>query len=383
MVRKTRALAGMLAALTTPTFVNAAAGEDADAPRYHVDAAWPKPLPNNWVMGQIGGLTVDSHDRIWVLQRPRSATRDELGLDQKPPIQMCCTATPAVLVFDTEGNLLKSWGGPGFVPEWPSSEHGIWVDKSDNVWIGGNSPGDRHIIKFNNDGKQILQIGRSSKEPKSNQNTSLLGQPAEMEVDDAARELFVADGYLNNRVVVYDSEIRAFKRDWGAYGISLNQVTNPGGTGYGAVPPAERYTPGKPPSKQFGRFVHCIRLSKDGLVYICDRENDRIQVFTKAGKFVKEFFVRPETLAAGSTWSINMSADAKQKYLLVADGTNNVVWVLRRDDGKVVATFGRSGRNAGDFHWVHQAGLDSKGNYYTGEVDTGKRVQKFTPQPAK
>lgn len=364
--------------------VQAAQTDDSDAPQYKVDATWPKPLPNNWIIGQVGGLTVDTHDHIWVLHRPRSATADDLGATQNPPISACCAAAPSVLVFDMEGNLLKSWGGPGFVEHWPASEHGIWVDKADNVWIGGNNPGDRSVLKFTNDGKQLLEIGHPTKETKSNQNTDILGQPASIEVDDAAHEVYIADGYLNNRVVVYDSDTGKFKRGWGGYGMPLDQVTNPGSAAEGAaVAPAARYSPAHPLSKQFGRFVHCVRLSADGFVYVCDRENDRIQVFTKAGKFVKEFTVRPETLSSGSTWTINMSHDPKQKYLLVADGTNNVVWVVRRDDGKTVSSFGRNGRNAGDFHWVHQAGMDSKGSYYTGEVDTGKRVQKFALQPSK
>jgi hypothetical protein len=377
---------GVLLATTLSTTTIAAAQTNY-APRYKVDASWPKPLPNEWIMGQVAGLTVDKHDHIWVLQRPRRQTKEELGAEQNPQIAMCCRTTPAVLVFDTEGNLLKSWGGPGFVPDWPELEHSIWVDGKDNVWIAGEGPADRHVLKFNNDGKQLLEIGHPTDEAKSNQNTAILGKPAGLDVDDAAREIYIADGYLNNRVVVYDSETGAFKRGWGAYGISLSEITNPSYTvaeGYAPVPGAlTSYDPKAPPSKQFGRFVHCVRRSNDGLVYVCDRGNNRIQVFTKAGKFVKEFFVRPETLFAGSTWTITMSHDAKQKYLLVADGTNNVVWVLERDSGKIVSSFGRSGRQAGEFHWVHQASMDSKGNYYTGEVDNAKRIQKFRLQNSR
>lgn len=341
-------------------------------PRYNVDPFWPKELPNRWIMGQVGGLAVDSKDHVWVLQRPRSATQDELGAAQNPPWTACCVQTPAVLEFDAEGNLIQSWGGPGHVPQWPQSEHGIWIDRQGNVWMGGNGPTDRKVLKFSGDGRLLLEIGRTSDAPLNNQDTSMLGGAAGIEVDEAAQEVYIADGYVNSRVVVYDSDNGKFKRGWGAYGVELSKVLN--------SPPAppDASTSRNP---QF-RNVHCARLSADGLVYACDRGGNRIQVFTKQGKFVKEFFLRPETLGIGSVWAIAFSKDAKQQHLLVADGGNNVVWVLRRDDGSVVSSFGRNGRNAGQFHWVHQAAADSKGNFYTGEVDTGKRVQKFVLQSA-
>lgn len=341
-----------------------------DAPQYKVDPFWPKQLPNNWIMGQVGGLAVDSQDHVWVLQRPRSATPDELGAEQKSLMTACCAQTPAVLEFDAEGNLLQSWGGPGHVPQWPQNEHGIWVDKQRNVWIGGNAPTDRRLLKFTSAGRLLMEIGGSSDAPIDNQDVTMLGGVAGIEVDDAAHEVYVADGYLNSRVVVFDSETGKFKRGWGAYGVELSKVSN------GAPSP---YIAGSPPGPQF-RNVHCTRLSSDGLVYVCDRGSNRIQEFTKQGKFLREFRVRQETLGIGSVWALAFSSDAKQQHLLVADGANNVVWTLRRSDGAVVASFGHNGRNAGQFHWVHQAGADSKGNLYTGEVDTGKRVQKFVLQ---
>ena len=202
-------------------------------------------------------------------------------------------------------------------------------------------------------------------------------------MDDAAHEVYIADGYLNNRVVVYDSDTGKFKRGWGGYGIPLSEVANSVEQIEAEVPTAgtiPAYAPGGPPDKQFRSPVHCARLSIDGLVYVCDRQNDRIQVFTKQGKFLKEFFVRPATLGMGSAWTVVFSHDTAQKYLLVVDGENSVVWILRRSDGAVVSSFGHSGRNAGQFHWVHQAVMDSKGNLYTGEVDNGKRLQKFLLQ---
>jgi DNA-binding beta-propeller fold protein YncE len=337
-----------------------------------VDPGWPQQLPNNWIIGQVGGLAVDSEDHIWVLHRPRSLTEDELGAAQSPPRSQCCVAAPSVLEFDAQGKVLRSWGGPGFVPDWPKAEHGICVDKQGNVWIGGAGPDDRQVLKFSSDGKLLLEIGHPSTAPENNQDTTILGRPAGIEVDDAAHEVYIADGYMNKRVMVFDSETGAFKRGWGAYGIPLSDIDN-------GAPPV--YSAGAVVNKQFANPVHLVRISLDGMVYVCDRSNDRIQVFTKQGKFIKEFFVRRETLGIGSVWTVSFSHDAGQKYLLVADGENNVVWILRRADGTVVSSFGHNGRNAGYFHWVHQAGIDSKGNFYTGEVDSGKRIQKFILVP--
>jgi hypothetical protein len=346
-------------------------------PQYKVDPSWPKELPNNWIMGQVGGMAVDSQDHIWVFQRPGSNTPDEIALEQKPPTSGCCKAAPAVMEFDKQGNLLKSWGGPGFVKGWPGTEHGIYVDKSGNVWLSGNNAQtkdvaeDRTILKFNSDGKLLMQIGHPANARDNNQVTEYLGRVASMEVDDAAHEIYVADGYGNRRIVVYDSETGAFKRGWGAYGIPLSQIDN------SDLPP---YSAGQAPAKQFLGPVHCVHVSKDGLVYVCDRTGDRIQVFTKQGKFLKEFIVSPNTTAVGAVWQLTFSHDPQQKYLLVADGSDNVIWILNREDGKVAGSFGHAGRNAGQFHWVHQLVQDSEGNLYTGEVDTGKRVQKFILQ---
>ncbi|MGA2990699.1 MAG: hypothetical protein ABSD88_09510 [Candidatus Korobacteraceae bacterium] len=339
-------------------------------PKYRVDANWPKELPNNWIIGQVGGLTVDSHNHIWVYQRPRSCTADELGAVQTPPRSMCCVAAPSVLEFDQAGKLLQHWGGPGFVKDWFENEHGIRVDSAGHVWLGGNGDSDRHIMKFSNDGKQLLlEIGHPSKAPENNQDTSILGRPAGIELDEAAHEVYIADGYMNKRIVVYDSETGQFKRGWGAYGIPLSEIDN--------TYPVPAYKPSDPHSKQFRNPTHCVHISRDNLVYVCDRQNDRVQVFQKDGHFVKEFYLRPETLGSGSDWDMAFSTDKAQSYLLIADGTNNVIWTVKRSDGAVVGTTGHAGRNAGQFHWVHQIGSDSQGNLYTGEVDTSKRVQKF------
>src|SRR6266481_6268746 len=336
-----------------------------EVPRFKVDPSWPKELPNNWIMGQVGGMAVDRHDHIWVLQRPSLNTVDESGAAQTPPWSQCCFAAPPVLVFDMQGNLVQSRGGPGEGFDWPKREHGIYVDKDDNVWLSGACAGDRQILKFKNDGHFLMQIGHPSADPANSLRTDILGLPAGMELDSDAHEIYIADGYMNKRVIVYDSDKGTFKRLWGAYGNPPNDA-DPGA-----------YNPAAPPDQQFRNPVHCVHISRDGSVYVCDRVNDRMQVFTKQGKFVKEFFVRPQTLGIGSVWQFAFSTDENQKFLFVDDGENNVIWTVRREDGTVVGQTGHNGRNAGQFHWVHQIVSDSQGNLYTGEVDTGKRIQKF------
>ena len=340
-----------------------------DVPRYRVDPAWPKPLPNNWIIGQVSGMAVDREGRIWVLHRPRTVTADEAWAAQKPPRAECCIPAPSVLVFDVDGNLLKSWGGPRHVPEWPVSEHGIFVDRQGNVWLAGSGDGDT-VLKFTNDGNLLLlQIGlRTSAQQVQNNQDAAPGRTAGMEVDDSAREVYLADGYLNRRVVVYDSETGEFKRGWGAYGIALSEIDND---------PPPPYDPSAAPLKQFRNPVHCARLSADGLLYVCDRSSNRIQVFTRQGKFVRELFVARETLERGAAGTVNFSTDPQQKYLLVGDIMNNVVWILNRSDGAVAGRFGGHGRGAGQFHWLHVIAMDARGNLYTGEVDTGRRIQKF------
>jgi DNA-binding beta-propeller fold protein YncE len=337
-------------------------------PKFKVDADWPLELPDNWILGQVGGLAVDSHDHIWVLQRPGSDTADELGAAQTPQRSLCCFAAKPVLEFDKSGKLLNAWGGPapaGAGYDWPKTEHGIHVDKNDNVWIGGNAADDRMVLKFTRDGRFLMRIGKPSTDPVDSARTDILGRPAGIDVDEAAHEVYIADGYANKRVIVFDSDTGAFKRLWGAYGNKPSDA-DPGA-----------YSPGGPPAQQFRNPVHCVHIAEDGLVYVCDRLNNRIQVFTKQGKFVKEFSVRPETLGNGSAWDLAFSRDKGQSFLLVADGEDNVIWTLQRSDGKILGSTGHNGRNAGQFHWIHQIAADSAGTLYTGEVDTGKRIQRF------
>jgi len=336
----------------------------AEPPKFQVDPFWPKALPNNWLMGQAAGVAVDAQDHIWVIHRPRSLTEDEKLATFSPPRAICCIPAPPVLEFDQEGNLLRSWGGPGQGYDWFENEHGINIDYKGFVWVGGNGAHDGHVLKFTQDGKFVLQIGKLGPQNGS-ADTTRLGRPADTEVDPATNEVYVADGYGNHRVIVFDADTGVFKRMWGAYGKPPSDAK---------APP---FNPAGPAPEQFANPVHCVKIAKDGLVYICDRQNNRIQVFNKDGSFVKEFFVAKETLAQGSMWNLALWPDAEQTYMMNADGANNEVRTLLREDGTVVGTFGRNGRNAGEFHWVHNLAIDSKGNIYTTEVDTGKRAQKF------
>ena len=336
-------------------------------PEFKVDPFWPKPLPENWLIGQVAGVAVDSEDHVWILHRPGSLTEDEAAAALDPPSAICCIAAPPVIEFDAAGNLIQAWGGKGEGFDWPELEHGIHIDSKGNVWIGGAGPNDHQVLKFRRDGAFVLQIGQPGKTGGSN-DSKLLGRPADIAVDIEANEVYIADGYLNRRVIVYDANTGEYKRHWGAYGNQPEDV------------PLTPYTPASSPAKHFRTPVHAIRVSNDRLVYVADRVNNRIQVFQRDGKFIEEVVVAKKTLGAGSTWDIDFSPDEKQTFLYVADGTNQQVWILLRKELEILGSFGRSGRNAGQFHWVHSLAVDSDGNVYTGEVDTGKRVQKCTRQ---
>jgi hypothetical protein len=334
-------------------------------PTFKVDASWPKTLPNDWILGQVAGIAVDAQDHIWITQRPNSLTNEEKSAALTPPIAKCCKPAPPVMEFDPSGTLLQAWGGPGKGYEWPQNEHGAYVDANGFFWIGGNGANDGQVLKFTRDGKFVLQIGKAGPQTGS-ADTTRLGRPASVAVDTAANEVYVADGYFDRRVIVFDATTGAFKRMWGAYG-------KPPVDG-----PMPEYKPGAPASSQFG-LVHCVRLARDGLVYVCDRTNNRYQVFRKDGAFVKEVVVSRDTLGQGSMWDLAFWPDAGQTMLLNVDGASAEIRVLSRDTGAVLGVFGRNGRQAGEFHWVHAVAVDSLGEVFTAEVDTGKRIQKFVP----
>jgi hypothetical protein len=402
------------------------------APQFEVDPSWPEELPNNWLIGQVGGIAVDRHDNIWIIQRARTLTNDEAGATDayidpatgdtatneegvpinalghpRPfgPISGCCLPAPAVMQFSPDGELLQAWGGPadpGFVGPggrcdpadgctWPAGEHGIFVDHDDNVWIAGNgnSTGgfpwaathgeDSQVLKFSNDGTFLLNIGDPGFEGPDSNDTNGAGNgtpqvynAADIEVDPEENEAYIADGYGNHRVVVVDAETGMYKRHWGAYGE--NPVNDAAADAVG--PYAEDRDAGITP-QHFRNPVHCVRVTEDRKVYVCDRVNNRIQEFELDGTFIREAFIRPETLSNGSVWDLDTSADRRQSCLHNADGTNQMVDTIDRDKLKVLASFGNGGRSAGQFHWVHNLATDSEGSVYTAEVDTGKRAQKF------
>jgi DNA-binding beta-propeller fold protein YncE len=335
------------------------------APKFEVDPFWPKPLPNHWLLGSTIGVSVDAQDHVWIIHRGAATlnARTEM-LEKRTSSDDCCAAAPPVLEFDRGGNLVGHWGGPGQGYEWPESNHGITVDFKGNVWIGGNGMKDAHLVKFTKDGKFLMQFGHQGKNAGSNDNENF-GRVAKIFVDRASNEAYIADGYLNKRVVVIDADSGKFKRYWGAYG------NKPDDTNLGP------YNPDAPPAQQFRNPVHCAELSNDGFVYVCDRPNDRIQVFTKDGKFVKELFVAKATLGDGSVWDIAFSRDPQQRYIYLADGKNEKIYIIQRDTMQILTSFGDGGRQPGQFFAVHSIATDSQGNIYTTETYEGKRIQKF------
>lgn len=344
---------------------SAADGHTVEAPIFEVDPLWPMPLPGNWLLGSAIGVGVDSRDHIFVIHRRESLNaRTEAGAAADPPTGECCIAAPNILEFDPDGNLVNSWGGPGEGYDWPASNHGLSIDHMDNVWIGGNGQGDSHILKFTRDGRFLLQIGAAGQDVNS-ASTENFGRVAKIAFDPAQNEAYVADGYGNKRVAVIDMNTGAIKRFWGAYG-NVPDDANLG-----------PYDPDAPPAQQFRNPVHCAEPTNDGLIYVCDRPNNRIQVFRRNGEFVKETFIAPRTLGDGAVWDIAFSRDADQRFLYLADGKNMKVYVLDRQSLEVLTSFGAGGRQPGQFFAVHSIATDSKGNIYTTETYEGKRVQKF------
>ena len=357
----------VFAALAAASLVHGALAQT-EGPAFRVDPAWPRPLPEEngvqLVLGQVSGIAIDDRNgHVWIIHRPATLLPDEWK-DGKPVTHRCCKAAPPVVEFDAAGNYLRGWAPSDPKVQWPKQEHGIYIDPEGNVWLAGNNEEDNQILKFTQDGKFLMQIGRAGKSEGSNSRTQL-GRPAHMMMDPKAQELYVADGYGNKRVVVLDAKTGVYKRHWGAYGAQPSDDKQP------------PYDPSQPPARQFGNPVHCVRLSSDGKVYVCDRVNNRIQVFEHSGRFVQEIRVEPRTTANGSVWDMVLSHDAAQKYLYVADGANGRIYVLNRADGKELSSFGRTGRMAGEFKWVHNLAIDRQGNLYTSEVGYGRRVQKF------
>jgi DNA-binding beta-propeller fold protein YncE len=353
-----------------------AAQRGVQVPTFQVDPFWPKPLPNHWLVGAVVGVAVDASDHVWITHRPSTLQPNET--------RSIWRAAPPVIEFDEDGNVVSAWGGPGSGYEWPQLEHGILVDRRNRVWLAGGGDKDAQILKFTRQGAFLMQIGHQGRNSGSNDRENL-GAPADMAVDLAANELYVADGYVNHRVIVFDTETGAYKRHWGAYGKRPDDAyfqqagEQLPGPFTGAVQHENKpsqYDPDGPPAPQF-RIVHAVRISNDGLVYVCDRTNDRIQVFRKDGTFVQEAFIARETFGSGSVWDIGFSVDPEQTFLFVPDGTNERVHVVLRKSLQVVSTFGGAGHWAGQFYGAHNLAVDSKGDLYIAETYEGKRVQKF------
>ena len=335
---------------------------------FKVDPAWPLEMPNKWILGAVTGVFVDSKQHVWVTHLPETLTEEETSVEQKPPIGTCCVAAPPVVEFDAQGKVVQGWGqGPMADPAaWPRNPHGIFVDHNDFVWIGTYMH--HRVMKFTRDGKLVMTIGQYDKNAGSN-DTTLLGGPAGIWVDAKSNEVYIADGYRNRRVIVFDGATGKYLRHWGAYGEKPDD--------------AERFDPktmvtGALP-KQFST-VHGLTGSKDGKIYVADRRGNRIQVFDHSGKFLAEKVVAPATLSSGSAFVIVLSPDPQEQWLYLADGTNHKVWILRRSDLEIVGEFGRGGRQAGQFLRPHGMSIDSQGNLYVGEASTGRRVQKFALQ---
>lgn len=327
-------------------------------PRFEVDPTWPKPLPEGWIFARLGGVCVDAHDHIAVVDR-RDITAEEAETSRPaPPITM----------FDAAGNVIASFGDPNVVPQ---SIHGCFFDRENNVWVGGN--GDGIIQKYSHDGKLLLQIGKrglfdtsdgTRKGQANNASHEQFFLPAGIAIDPANGDIYVADGYGNRRVAVFDKTGK-FLRQWG------RQAT------------AEETRAGAPGA--FSQLVHCIAMGNNGLLYVCDRQGDRVQVFDKAGKFQRNIWIRTGTPTLpdprGTAWWVAFSRDPEQKFLYVMNGRNEQVHILDHASGRILASFGRPGHQIGNFIHGHAIALDSKGNLYVAETDWGRRVQRFQVVP--
>lgn len=356
------------------------APEGTPLPRFKVDASWPK-MPSGMIIGQVPGLAIDKEDTIWLAHRPQSLSFSDLGLASDPPSGKCCKPGPSIMKFDADGTYLGGWGGPEIAPDingvnqWPRNIHGLFVDDDMTVWLGGNGTGDHVVLNYTADGKFIRQVGIHGK-TNGNASKESLGNPADIWRGNGA--LIIADGYINKRIVKFDDKELSFEDAFGAYGADPR-----GGTRKGAFDQtqASSNTDGgaNPKSASFGDIVHCVVGTDDGFVYVCDRRNNRAQLFkrTAAGdlEFVKDIVIAPETGGTRTVSDISFSPDGKFVYM--ADMMNSVIWILDRKTHDILAYIGRVGRYPGQFTWLHSVVADSQGNLYTSEVGTGRRVQKL------
>jgi hypothetical protein len=389
------------------------AAQEPAAPKFKFDPDWPKPLPNKWKMGGVTGLAVDKDDNVWVLDRPNDLTDIELEAELTPPLADCCVRPPAMIHIDKNGNVIGSFDAP--------QGHGMAVDSKGFVYIGQDT-----VRKYEpKTGKVVAEVPRTPESPPGGGGNNvpptsahvagrgsagpvagfitppggrgrpdaaaqaarektvaafrakfppttpmIVGGIEEIRLDEPAHELYCADNYLGGRVMVFDLDTFQFKRGWGAYGHALAEMT---------TNDADRaYTPGGPEPKEFRGHL-TLNISNDGFVYAADRMANRIQVTTKQGKFLREFILAPTTGVGGSAGGVMFSPDKQQRLLYISDLTNNHIWFLNREDGKIVGRIGSMGENGGQFFGLHMIAVDSKGIIYTGEVFAGERVQRFLP----
>lgn len=372
--RSARAIAGIVLALGVTWLARIDARESAAprAPMFQVDPRWPT-IPNDWVLGEVSSISVDPRDRIWVLHRPRSI-----------PEAQRSHAAPPVLEFDSAGRLLGSWGGNGDGYDWPEREHGIFADAKGFIWISGNGgwprpsapgSGDDMILKFTTAGKLVMQIGKRGQST-GNRDTANVHQPADAFVQASTNELYVADGYGDQRVVVFDAGSGKFKRMWGAFGNmpAAEMKPNP--------PTPSQNQADAENTPQFG-LVHAVKVSNDGIVYVADRTNNRIQTFTTEGKYLRQVRISADPGVTPVPAGFAFSPDAKQRFLYVVDSGPMRVVVFDRQTLTQIGTVGMRGPRPGEFDIVHHMAADSKGNLYTAEIVTNRRAQKFVLQGAR
>jgi hypothetical protein len=405
----------LLVALAAAALPIAAGAQRSDVPKYRFDPDWPRPLPNKWKLGGVTGLAVDKDDNVWVLNRPGDLRDLELHAELNPPTADCCVRPPSMIHLDKQGNVIGSFDA--------SIGHGMDVDNQGFVYVGqdtvrkydpktgkqvgmaprapeqepgsgggtaGNAPGTAPARVPGRGGPGPIgtfpaqpAAGRGAADPSARNaaraafrakypptTPMIVGGVEEIRLVEEDNEMYVADNYLGGRVMVFALDTLAFKRGWGAYGHKLSEIT---------IDDADRaYAPGGPMPKEFRGHL-TLNVSNDGLVYAADRNANRIHVTKKDGTFVKEFILAPATGDGGSTGGVAFSPDKRQKFLYISDITNNHIWFLNREDGRVVGQMGSMGENGGQWFGLHMIAVDSKGNIYTGEVFNGERVQRFVP----
>jgi len=337
-------------------------------PRFHIDPSWPRPY-EDWLIGHTTALYSARDGHMWMLQRPSSIVDDEIASNWGAGVE-CCVSAPPVIEFDRTGTVVQAWGSQDSLDlafDWPQNEHGLFVDYQDNVWLAGNGRLDGQVLKFSKTGELLLKIGRrrQENEPPNSNDPTVLFTATNAFVHQRTNEVFISDGYGHRRVIVYDADTGDYKRHWGAYGKAPDDHVPGTPSGEATSPPQQFST------------VHSVRISNDDLVYVADRVNNRMQVFRLDGSFVAEQFIEPQTGGQGTVSDFAFSPDPEQQFLYSADGSNQHIWVLDRRTLQIVGKFGRRGRNAGQFHWLHTLASDAEGNLYTGEGNNAKRGQRF------